>query len=513
MNSHLNIIQQTHRIQKQIIDIIVPGIVSAAQIQNEVKRIYYERIVPSMQTIFDQYSSPGSVLKIEKLEVDIGNLSNEKLEEEFVSKVTWEIQAKLDELIKETDESINNANISLQDVQIKGLDAFIHFLKTGILLWSSDFKDIREYESELYKILQAYPLLAAAYFRSLFENDDQAILRCIYQFSTTFHQRILYAMVPEIKDRIVSLIMQLKTLLGSSRQLLVSNKELDRELWFRAFKEVALHKEEEFIKTEENIIEQSVLSLFKKAKTIIKIEYINAIYSEAESKANVESSFEIIRNVIERLKINVIRHNLDAMDTNSADQQRMQKIKLEEGKRLGAQQKDNQSMYTVEEMYIENAGLVLLHPFLHEYFKEMKLIIQKDFVDKEARKHGADLLQYIATGAFFHPEYELALNKIICGLSMSEPVDIDVSISDNETQEAENLLKAVIKHWSILKSTSPNGFRDNFLQRNGKISNKKDGNWLIQVERKPYDILINHLPWNLSIIKLPWLNEMIYVEW
>jgi hypothetical protein len=50
------------------------------------------------------------------------------------------------------------------------------------------------------------------------------------------------------------------------------------------------------------------------------------------------------------------------------------------------------------------------------------------------------------------------------------------------------------------------------MQRNGKLSVVDDG-WLMQVEQKAIDVLLNHLPWGIGIIKLPWMNEILYVEW
>jgi len=73
-------------------------------------------------------------------------------------------------------------------------------------------------------------------------------------------------------------------------------------------------------------------------------------------------------------------------------------------------------------------------------------------------------------------------------------------------------LIAVINHWEVLKNTSADGLREAFLQRRGKLS-RVDGGWLMQVEQRAIDVLLNKLPWGISIIKLPWMNEMLFVEW
>jgi hypothetical protein len=74
------------------------------------------------------------------------------------------------------------------------------------------------------------------------------------------------------------------------------------------------------------------------------------------------------------------------------------------------------------------------------------------------------------------------------------------------------LLKNVISHWGALKNTSPDGLREVFLQRNGKLM-IKDETATLQVERKSYDVLLEKLPWNISKVKLPWFKKIIFLEW
>jgi len=40
-----------------------------------------------------------------------------------------------------------------------------------------------------------------------------------------------------------------------------------------------------------------------------------------------------------------------------------------------------------------------------------------------------------------------------------------------------------------------------------------DNGWLLQVEQKPVDVLVNHLPWGIGTIRLPWMQEILYTEW
>jgi hypothetical protein len=76
----------------------------------------------------------------------------------------------------------------------------------------------------------------------------------------------------------------------------------------------------------------------------------------------------------------------------------------------------------------------------------------------------------------------------------------------------EDMLSTAISYWTALKNTSPDGLREGFLLRSGKLSHKFD-EWFLFVEQKTLDVLLQQLPWTIGFIKLPWMNKMLKVEW
>jgi len=163
-------------------------------------------------------------------------------------------------------------------------------------------------------------------------------------------------------------------------------------------------------------------------------------------------------------------------------------------------------------IYIENSGLVLLAAFLPKYFENLDLIENDKFKNNKAVESGVHLLQYLVTGKVKSPEYVLALNKILCGMDVYYPVVKSIRITKREKVESINLLQSVIKNWSVLKNTSVEGFRKSFLIRYGIIT-EEENQYNLKVERKSYDVLLDHLPWSISIIKHNWMDKPVYVEW
>ena len=164
-------------------------------------------------------------------------------------------------------------------------------------------------------------------------------------------------------------------------------------------------------------------------------------------------------------------------------------------------------------LYVTQAGLVLLHPFLSRYFDAVGLLEDKSFRDELAQQTAIYLLYYLTTKQTDAPEYELVLSKLLCGWPLNEPVARTLDLPEAALKEGEQLLQTAIDHWQALKSTSPDGLREGFLQRDGKLSRSSSGNWKLRVEQKAIDILLSLLPWGLSMVKLPWMEKILIVEW
>jgi len=165
-----------------------------------------------------------------------------------------------------------------------------------------------------------------------------------------------------------------------------------------------------------------------------------------------------------------------------------------------------------EKFLVKNAGIVLLSPFFKSFFTNLKLLNGIEWQDKDAQYKAVHLLGFLSTGEFEIHEYNLLLEKMLCGLAIDEPLPLKMGLNEKEISEAGDLLQAVIAHWSALKNTSANGLQDSFLRRDGILRKKEDG-WLLQVERKTLDVLLDNVPWGFSTIALAWNSEIIFVEW
>ncbi len=159
---------------------------------------------------------------------------------------------------------------------------------------------------------------------------------------------------------------------------------------------------------------------------------------------------------------------------------------------------------------VDHAGLVLVHPFVPRFFEALGVAAGDELLDPA---RALCLLHYLATAELTAPEHRLTVAKVLCEVPIDEPVDADVGLTEADTAEANALLEAAIRQWRVLRGTSPDGLRDEFLRRPGMLATDLDDGWLLRVETRTSDILLDQLPWGISMLKLPWMSRLVRVEW
>jgi Contractile injection system tape measure protein len=162
--------------------------------------------------------------------------------------------------------------------------------------------------------------------------------------------------------------------------------------------------------------------------------------------------------------------------------------------------------------FINNAGLVLLHPYLPRLFAMSSLTEDGKFTGEEAQFRAIFLMQYAVFGSTGFPEHEMRLNKLLAGVGQHVAIPVSVELTLHEKETIDGLLNAVINAWSKLGNTSVEGLRGTFLVRDGKIDELDDLYQLV-VEEKTFDILLGSLPWGMSTIKYSWMEKGINIKW
>jgi hypothetical protein len=161
---------------------------------------------------------------------------------------------------------------------------------------------------------------------------------------------------------------------------------------------------------------------------------------------------------------------------------------------------------------IYNSGLILAWPFITTLFNKIGLLDKNKFIDNHSQQKGVLLTQYLTNFSTDFEESDLALNKLLCGLEISDVVDVTLELSDYEKETAAFLLNAIIQNWEKLNKTSVKTLQETFLQREG-ILQRHEKDYKLHVSSKAFDLLLKTIPWNISMIQTTFMKNRILVAW
>lgn len=162
---------------------------------------------------------------------------------------------------------------------------------------------------------------------------------------------------------------------------------------------------------------------------------------------------------------------------------------------------------------VSNAGLVVIQSFIRTYFERLGLFNHdNEFVSATAQEDAVHYLQYLVTGQSDTEEQHLVLNKLLCGLATKHPVASGLNISPAQKELGDSLIEAMISYWPAIGASTVDGFRGNWLVRQGSLT-EEEVQWDLVVERRAYDILLQRAPFSYAVIKLPWMLKPLYVSW
>lgn len=162
--------------------------------------------------------------------------------------------------------------------------------------------------------------------------------------------------------------------------------------------------------------------------------------------------------------------------------------------------------------FVQNSGIVILNAYMKPFLDRLNLLEGQKFKTLEAQHRCVYLNNYLATGEWGAPDHELNLSKVMCGLNSSDLVEVSGSITLDEKNLAESLIKSAISQWPVIGSMSVDGFRQTWLVREGFLI-EMDDVYTIKVQAQAFDTLLAHAPFSFTTIKFPWMAKPIYVNW
>lgn len=500
-----------HIIQCQVFDLILPKERGAYALQNFISQEYQQKVLPQLAEYLDEKIPTDQVIRVDRLELDLGQISLEGFEERLLTA----LKSALEGRIAEANTSSAPAHVRQQCSADNWMEALHFYLQTGTLPWWAKLEPNQRLESILFEHLPQWSKGAESALKTQLQKaaiGDIQKLQALNEMELLAYLQLqtqqtaavpLRRLLAQFSDSWVEFLL---------RQLYKVSLAYLQELrsWVQAFLQRG---------TSSAQVQNPILHWVLIIK-LLDFPGLKKILEQAQSKTIIldktaDSETHQPKPLLELSPD--IKPIETSTETVEAESEEVAKAALPA--RIPKQQvlspaKKTITPRTEDSFYIANAGLVLLAPYLGNFFETLGLIENKQFKSETAQQRAIHLLQFLAQGTWDNPEYELVLNKILCAWPLAETLPQSIETTELEQNEAESLLKAVIQNWPVLKNTSITGLRESFLQRKGKLSfQEKNLSWLLQVEPQPYDVLLNQLPWGYAMIKLSWMPHLLRVEW
>ncbi|WP_161887922.1 contractile injection system tape measure protein [Pontibacter russatus] len=490
-----------HIIRKQTIALQLSKKADAFEMQQLMHSHYWRSIVPTLERLFDEVCPEGETLCIDSLEINLGNLPAKEMHsqqwgEALLSGIAAQVYKKLS-----AGAAGPKATVRLQTNAASAVQQWLSYMRNGYLPWNALYIN----DASKQQVLQALEKDAAgvSQLRTMLLKNDRAADRVAAQHGEGFLQHLVETLTSARHPRLGSLLYELeliwKQLRKSHDRKFLINPGSGTSLWKQTLQAAAA-----LPNADTNVLSQHVLdrcTTLSSLKTVLPsleglLPHLSPLL-EKWAAANTSFKDDITRPIQFKPKPADFPANLrevpdEVLADEAADSER--KLLKEEG------------------IFVQHAGLVLLHPFLSTFFNRLQLTHQGSFTDSKTQQKALYLLHYLATGEKTAEEYELVVPKVLCAYQLQQPVSKKISLLEHETEEADQLLQEAIRQWQVLKNTSPAGLQETFLQRRGKLLSKNE-TLCLQLEAGAMDVLLDYLPWNLSILKLPWMKSLLHVEW
>ena len=171
---------ERHVIKRQVIELTLLSAGQAQRYQDELSRIYRQRIVPLLDRRLSDRSNGHRRCRIETLELDLGVLDADNLEADFIAKVDAALCRELERLTQELDRKDDRFEVEAESQS--RLELFGFFARTGCLPWWADAGHLSVLTENLEQLLDEAPEALAGLFEEL-TRDPHSRQRLIFQYT------------------------------------------------------------------------------------------------------------------------------------------------------------------------------------------------------------------------------------------------------------------------------------------------------------------------------------------
>lgn len=476
-----------HKIRKQTLLLTVHNKDTVFTWQHQVTDLYWKKIIPALEQLFDSISTPDAVTYIDRLEIDLGTIAARDLEnDQYVALLVARMSEAL--FLLKVKGPISK---SLPE---HAFDQWCYYMEQGALPWNAGRPDAAWYQQVLQTLATNYA--AIAYLRRQLIRRPEYLHRIVFQHPPEMLTQLLAVITARKQEGWEPLLHQLYAAvvaLEAAHTDKLSPRTFEQNCW----RALLLQAAENPASSDESFFHQLLITQPALLTRMPELLECCARKGWHQLQAAVMSYAAAHRAVLQKDTSALTDTPADTRNTRAVAEKELEALTTAADKNV---------------FYVMHAGIILVHHWLSPLFQQLEWTDGQQFINTACQQKAILLLHYMATGQTAAAEYEVVLAKLLCGWPLKLPLDTRLAPEAAAIAEAEGLLENAIQHWQVLKNTSVDGLREGFLQRPGKLTTGEEKHHL-QMESGTIDMLLDRLPWNISIIKLNWMKIPLYVQW
>ena len=186
--------EQRHIVKRQVIELRVQNPRTAPALQDEVSRIYRQRVIPLIERYCSELGQPDRLYRIDTLDLDLGHLDTDDLESQFVAKADVALRKALSAQIADQEQESSSSPQGGPKAQ-SALALFAFFARTGSLPWWADSSRPGLLAENLQSLLDRSPDELRRLLQSL-AGETRARERIIRRYSDGQLAQLVALLVP-----------------------------------------------------------------------------------------------------------------------------------------------------------------------------------------------------------------------------------------------------------------------------------------------------------------------------
>ncbi|NJM26135.1 MAG: hypothetical protein HC859_12250, partial [Bacteroidia bacterium] len=494
-------IKQRHLIAQQVLELTTASQQHAPALQRELSALYQDELLPLINEVFDEAVGPHECLRINRLEIDLGHITDTNYET-----LKDRLRKKLGEALRhqaaqsfydygQQERGLAGREVSTKPVAQSDMELLAAFITTGRLPWWASSAESTSIAQLAAKLIDSQPDRFRVALIRLLETDTYAE-RIIHQLPDAVLIASLRLLNPDLAAAAANIHRNLMAMHGTDQLLPLSKSAFRLVLWRSAFRHAIHHnpyalnaRATKRIASQQMQGQQSTAHNYASELLNVMLEKLDetsnrkellvawvtrALTARKRSPYLVDKKY--LKSKLKNWKTQPTQTSRSVASIVSAQANIQQSVR-------DSPVEHRESFPEDEAIAVSNAGIVLLSPFLPAFFEGLGLVESKAFATDDAAARAALVLQYLVTKDTVMPEHDLVLNKILCGLDISIPLPAALDLTATEIDECEHLLNVVAARWDALKGTSGEGLRQTFFRRDGIIRHQNQS-WKLTVAQR-----------------------------